>query len=87
MTAWLWAAGFSAVCWRTLAVLCTQQRCSRVVGHSSASAFQEPERTVGDDELRRDDQTSVLQIEQQFAPILGALARAVGEAEQFLLAR
>src|SRR5579864_2458059 len=33
-------------CWlfgsllRTLAVLCTQQRCSRVVGHSSPSAFQ-----------------------------------------------
>src|SRR5215469_13796036 len=27
---------------RTLAVLCTQQRCSRVVGHSSASAFQKP---------------------------------------------
>src|SRR5882724_8528310 len=35
-------------CWlfgsllRTLAVLCTQQRCSRVVGHSSLSAFQKP---------------------------------------------
>ena len=27
---------------RTLAVLCTQQRCSRVVGHTSASAFQKP---------------------------------------------
>src|SRR4051812_37523191 len=27
---------------RTLAVLCTQQRCSRVVGHSSPSAFQKP---------------------------------------------
>src|SRR3954471_22085350 len=35
-------------CWlfgsllRTLAVLCTQQRCSRVLGHSSPSAFQKP---------------------------------------------
>src|SRR6516225_5492514 len=35
-------------CWlfgsllRTLAVLCTQQRCSHVVGHSSASAVQKP---------------------------------------------
>src|ERR1700694_622430 len=35
-------------CWlfgsllRTLAVLCTQQRCSRVVGHISPSAFQKP---------------------------------------------
>src|SRR5207248_3911049 len=35
-------------CWllgsllRILAVLCTQQRCSRVVGHNSPSAFQNP---------------------------------------------
>src|SRR4029077_6714237 len=27
---------------RTLAVLCTQQRCSRVLGQTSASAFQKP---------------------------------------------
>src|SRR5438477_2425401 len=27
---------------RTFAVLCTQQRCSRVVGHTSPSAFQNP---------------------------------------------
>src|SRR5215467_4326254 len=27
---------------RMLAVLCTQQRCSRVVGHTSPSAFQNP---------------------------------------------
>src|SRR3954452_12787987 len=27
---------------RTLAVLCTQQRCSRVLGHTSGSAFQKP---------------------------------------------
>src|SRR6516225_5749367 len=58
-------------CWlfgsllRTLAVLCTQQRCSRVVGHNSASAFP---RTVGKAEqllfaLRRradDDQDTLL---------------------------
>src|SRR5271166_2581901 len=62
-------------CWlfgsllRTLAVLCTQQRCSRA---------------VGDGEFGRDRQTSVLQIEQQFTPILRALARAVGKAEQLL---
>src|SRR6185503_2583586 len=76
-------------CWpfgsllRTLAVLCTQQRCSRVVGHSSPSAFQKPS-AVGDGEFGRDRQTSVLQIEQQFTPILRALARAVGKAEQLL---
>src|SRR5712692_9774878 len=35
-------------------------------------------------EFGRDRQTSVLQIEQQFTPILRALARAVGKAEQLL---
>src|SRR3982074_2302610 len=72
-------------CWlfgsllRTLAVLCTQQRCSRVVGHSSPSAFQKPS-AVGGGESGRDRQPSVLQIEQQFPPILRAFAPAVGEA-------
>src|SRR5216110_891409 len=76
-------------CWlfgsllRMLAVLCTQQRCSRVVGQL-AERLPEAKRTVGDGEFGRDDQTSVLQIEQQFTPILRALARAVGEAEQLL---
>src|SRR5664280_87920 len=42
------SARFAFVCrlfgslFRTLAVLCTQQRCSRVVGHTSPSAFQKP---------------------------------------------
>ena len=57
-----------------------------MVGHSSPSAFQKPQRAVGDGEFGRDGQTSVLQIEQQLPPILGAFARAVGEAEQLLLA-
>src|SRR4051794_6529968 len=43
------------------------------------------ERAVGDGEFGRDRQTSVLQVEQQFAPILRALARAVGKTEQLLL--
>src|SRR5260370_39428841 len=30
------------ILFRMLAVLCTQQRCSRVVGHTSPSAFQNP---------------------------------------------
>ena len=34
--------GSSAACSSTLALLCTQQRCSRVVGHTSPSAFQNP---------------------------------------------
>jgi hypothetical protein len=37
-------------------------------------------------EFGRDRQTSVLQIEQQFTPILRALARAVGKAQQLLFA-
>ena len=61
-----------------------------MVGHSSPSAFQNPsaprfrEGRLGDGELWRDGQTPVLQIEQQFTPILRALARAVGKAEQLL---
>src|SRR5688500_536326 len=78
-------------CWlfgsllRTLAVLCTQQRCSRAVGHSSPSAFQNPSAPSAAARFRRDRQTSVLQIEQQLPPILGTFARAVGETEQLLL--
>ena len=82
---------FAFGCWlfgsllRTLAVLCTQQRCSRVVGHRSPSAFQNPKRTVGDGEFGRDRQTSVLQVEQQLPPILCAFARAVGEPSSSFL--
>ena len=42
------SARLAFACWlfgslfRTLAVLCTQQRCSRVFGHTSPSAFQKP---------------------------------------------
>ena len=49
-----------------------------------AERLPEAKRTVGDGEFGRDDQTSVLQIEQHLAPILGALAGAIGEAEQRL---
>src|SRR5205085_1161273 len=49
-----------------------------------AERFPEAKRAVGDGEFGRDRQTSVLQIEQQFTPILRALARAVGKTEQLL---
>ena len=49
-----------------------------------AERLPEAERAVSDGEFGRDRQTSVLQIEQQFTPILRALARAVGKAEQLL---
>src|SRR3954452_15404840 len=51
-----------------------------------AERLPEAERAVSDGEFGRDRQTSVLQIEQHLAPILGALACAVGEAEQLLSA-
>ena len=52
-----------------------------------AERLPEAERAVGDGEFGRDRQaTSLLQIEQQLPPRLRALARAVGEAEQLLLA-
>src|ERR1700684_3814928 len=60
-------------CWllgnllRMLAVLCTQHRCSRVLGHSSPIAFQNPSAPSA-------------------TAVVGAFARAVGKAEQLLLA-
>src|SRR2546421_6858263 len=78
-------------CWlfgsllRTLAVLCTQQRCSRVVGHSSPSAFQNPSAPSATAILGATIRPRFFN-EQQFTPILRALARTVGEAEQLLLA-
>ena len=76
-----------------LAVLGTLQRCSRVVGHASPSAFQNPgapprfrEGRLGDRNLRRRRQSATLQIEKQITPRLGALAHAIGETDQFLLA-
>src|ERR1700741_120219 len=88
----------------TLAVLCTQQRCSRVFGQTSPAAFQNPSapsamvsrrgtlrprpaaalpdpgRALGDGAARRHGAPPPLQIEQQIAPVLRALAGAIGEA-------
>ena len=53
-------------CWlfgsllRTFAVLCTQQRCSRVVGHNSPSAFQKPSAPSATASSGAIEQTSVL---------------------------
>ena len=51
---------------------------------SRATRLPEAKRTISDGEFGRDDQTSVLQIEQQLTPVLGALACTVGKAEQLL---
>src|SRR5436309_11426655 len=69
----------------TLAVLCTQQRCSRVFGQISPAAFQNPSAPSamvscgGTSSPRRF-------IEQQIAPVVRALAGAIGEADQLLAA-
>src|SRR5437764_4625988 len=69
----------------TFAVLCTQQRCSRVFGQTSPAAFQNPS-AIGDDEPRRHVEPAPLEIEQQIAPVLCVLAATIGEADQFLAA-
>src|SRR5713101_1045725 len=51
-----------------------------------ASGLPEPERAVGDDELRGHVEPAPLQVEQQIAPIVRALPGAIGEADQFLAA-
>src|ERR1700687_1203615 len=51
-----------------------------------AERLPEAKRAVGDGEFGRDRQTSVLQIEQKFPPILRAFAPAAGEAAQLLFA-
>src|SRR5712671_3355311 len=78
-------------CWlfgnllRTLAVLCTQQRCSRVVGHSSPSAFQKPSApsaTASSGATARPRFCKSSSSSRQSC----AFAPAVGEAEQLLFA-
>jgi hypothetical protein len=49
-----------------------------------AERLPEPGSAIGGDELRRDREATPLQIEQQGAPVVGALARAVGEADKLL---
>ncbi len=51
-----------------------------------AGRLPEPECAVGDDEPRRHVEPAPLQIEQQIAPDVRALAGAIGEADQFLAA-
>src|SRR6267378_289644 len=70
----------------TLAVLCTQQRCSAGFRPDLTGGLPEPERAVGNDEPRRHVEPTPLQVEQQIAPVLRALAGAIGEADQFLAA-
>src|SRR3954467_1589816 len=51
-----------------------------------AGGFPEAECAIGDDEPRRRVEPTALQIKQQTAPVMRALAGAIGEADQFLAA-
>ena len=51
-----------------------------------ARGLPEPERAIGDGELRRHVEPAPLQLEQQIAPVLRALAGTIGEANQLLAA-
>jgi hypothetical protein len=78
-----WSARLAFECWlfgnlfKTLAVLCTQQRWPRVFGHTSSTACQKPSAPSA---------PAPLQVEKQLPPGLGALAHAVDEADELLLA-
>ena len=56
------------------------------LGPDLADRLPEAERAIGDGDLGRHRQTPALEIEQQGAPVVSALARAVDKAEQLLLA-
>src|SRR5215831_2648806 len=60
--------------------------CSARLKKYLAEGFPEPERAISDRDLRRRCQAATLQIEQQITPRLGALAHAICEADEFLLA-
>ena len=75
-------------CWllgslfKTLAVLCTQQRWPRVLGHTSLTACQKPR----DRELGSHRKPPPLEVEEELFPRLRALAHAVDEPDKFLFA-
>src|ERR1700682_3035676 len=78
-----WLFGNLAI---TFAVLCTQQRCSRVFGQTSPAAFQNPSAPSAMASRGGTSSPRPLQIEQQIAPVVRALAGPIGEADQFLAA-
>ena len=57
-----------------------------VLGPDLADRLPEAKRAIGDGDLGRHRQTPALEIEQQGAPVVSALSRAVDKAEQLLLA-
>ena len=79
-------------CWllgslfKTLAVLCTQQRWPRVLGHNLLDRLPEAEGAVGDRELGSHRKPPPFEVEEELFPRLRALAHAVDEPDKFLFA-
>src|SRR5271168_5007884 len=69
---------------KTFAVLCTQQRCARVFGHTSSIAFQKPSAPSATASCGPIVRPRRFEIEQQLLPGLRALADAVGKPDEFL---
>ena len=63
----------------TFNVLCTQHRCSRVVGYASTIAFQNPDAPSPTATAGAIAKPARFQVHQQFLPTLLALPVAVGE--------
>ena len=58
----------------TFAVLCTQQACWRVFGHTSLERLPEPKRAVGDCEFRRGESPRRLRSSSESRPVICALS-------------
>jgi hypothetical protein len=65
---------------------CAPSSAARAFRPDLAGGFPEAERAIGDDEPRRNVEPAPLQIKQQIAPVVRALAGTIGEADQFLAA-
>src|ERR1700680_3785739 len=71
---------------RTFAVLCTQQRCARVFGHTSSIAFQKPSAPSATASCGAIARPRRLRSRRSSFQDCALLADAVGKANEFLLA-
>src|SRR3981189_3495293 len=92
-----WSARLAFDCWllgslfKTLAVLCTQQRWPRVLGHTSSTASQKPTAPsaaapAGPPDRASHPRPPPFEVEEELFPRLRALAHAVDEPDKFLFA-
>ena len=86
-----WSARLAFGCWPSAACRARWRSCEpssaeRASGPDLVERLPEAERAIGDRKLRRHRKPAPLEIEQQLSPRLGALAHAVDQADEFLLA-